>query len=590
MTQLLTDNDGDIICKKNKEKNALRFAKIIPMHKVPCNQNEQIGYFLNLQKHVLDEFLTKTIPSYTEFSLAGYRLLSSSASIELKPCIKLPEELQVTAFVSKVGDTSVNVAFVYRNQHDKVIAAIGVQTILFLNLEGKAAAVPEDAVTALSVHLMAATEPPPSEADAPALIMNDKKGSTAKKHARSVLKRSDLIPRKKTDNYTREFIMARRQWTSAKSGYHLHHIGEYSINPEELKSHIENMIGVAQVPLGIAGPLKVNGEHAKGLFYVPLATTEGTLVETYQRGMLAITMAGGANVRVIKESLSFSPVFILKSIVDVPKFTVWIKEHFDVIKSVAESTTGHGKLIDIVPYVMGRRVILDFRYTTGDAMGMNMACKATGKACDYIMERMEVERYYITSNLSSEKKASFFNLITGYGKEVAVEATFPRDVMLKYLGQSPEAIYDFWFNAFVGGCQAGMMGVNGHFANAIAAVFMACGQDVAQTVNASMGITTCELTESGDLLMSLKLPSILVGTVGGGTMTGTAKECLEILGCAGPDRAKKFAEILGATLLAGEIAIGSAIIGGNFIAAHMKKRSASSPQISPQRHTGANID
>jgi len=588
MTQLLTDNDGNAVGKINKEKNTLQFIKIIPLHKMSGNQNEQIGYFLNLQKHVLDEFLMKTIPSYTEFSLAGYRLLSSSASIELKPGIKLPEELQVTAFVSKIGETSVNIAFVYRNQHDKVIAAIGVQTILFYNLEGKAAAVPEDAVTALSVHLMTAKEPPPSEADASAMITNDKKGSIAKKHARSALKRSDLIPRKKSDNYTKEFITSRRQWAAEKTKAHLHHIGEYSVDPEELKARVENMIGIAQIPLGLAGPLRVNGEHAKGLFYVPMATTEGTLVETYQRGMLAVTMAGGANVRVIKESLSFSPIFILKSITDVPKFLDWTEEHFAVIKSVAETTTKHGKLIEIVPYVMGRRVILDFRYTTGDAMGMNMICEATEKASNYIMECTDVVHYHLASNLSSEKKASYFNFITGYGKEVQVEATFSQDVVLKYLGSSPKAICEQWFNGFLGGAQAGMIGINCHIANAIAAMFMACGQDVAQTVNAGMGTTICESATNGALHIALKLPNILVGTVGGGAMTGTAKECLDILDCAGPDRARKFAEIIGATLLAGEASILAALASGNFAKAHMSKKHARKP-ISLQDHTGDRI-
>ena len=588
MTQLLTDNDGNAVGKINKEKNTLQFIKIIPLHKMSGNQNEQIGYFLNLQKHVLDEFLMKTIPSYTEFSLAGYRLLSSSASIELKPGIKLPEELQVTVFVSKIGDTSVNIAFVYRNQHDKVIAAIGVQTILFYNLEGKAAAVPEDAVTALSGHLMTAKEPPPSEADAPSIITNDKKGSTAKKNARSALKRSDLIPRKKSDNYTKEFITSRRQWAAEKTKAHLHHIGEYSVDPEELKARVENMIGIAQIPLGLAGPLRVNGEHAKGLFYVPMATTEGTLVETYQRGMLAVTMAGGANVRVIKESLSFSPIFILKSITDVPKFLDWTEEHFAVIKSVAETTTKHGKLIEIVPYTMGRRVILDFRYTTGDAMGMNMICEATEKASNYIMECTDVVHYHLASNLSSEKKASYFNFITGYGKEVQVEATFSQDVVLKYLGSSPKAICEQWFDGFLGGVQAGMIGINCHIANGIAAMFMACGQDVAQTVNAGMGTTICESTTNGALRIALKLPNILVGTVGGGATTGTAKECLEILDCAGPDRARKFAEIIGATLLAGEASILAALASGNFAKAHMSKRHAIKP-ISLQDHTGDRI-
>jgi hydroxymethylglutaryl-CoA reductase (NADPH) len=208
-----------------------------------------------------------------------------------------------------------------------------------------------------------------------------------------------------------------------------------------------------------------------------------------------------------------------------------------------------------------------------------MVCIATEKACDYIMEHTDAEHCYIESNLSSEKKASFFNFITGYGKEVQVEATFSRDVVLKYLGSSPKAIYDQWFNGFLGGVQAGMVGINCHFANAIAAMFMACGQDVAQTVNAGMGTTICESTADGALRLSLKLPNILIGTVGGGTMTGTAKECLEILGCSGPDRARKFAEIIGATLLAGEVSILAALSSGNFAKAHLNRRNASKSGI-----------
>lgn len=401
----------------------------------------------------------------------------------------------------------------------------------------------------------------------------ERNDSSTKPSRLELVKRSDLIPRNKTEGYSRKFVAERRKWVAEKTGAELHHIGEYSINPEELKSRIENMIGVVQVPLGIAGPVKVNGEHAQGLFYVPMATTEGTLVETYQRGMLAVTMAGGANVRVIKDSLSYSPIFMLNSIIDVSKFIQWIDEHFNEIKSVAESTTRHGKLLKIVPYAMGRRVILDFRYYTGDAMGMNMVCIATAKACDHIMERTDAEHYYLTSNLSSEKKPSFFNLISGYGKEVLVEATFSRDIMLKYLNSSPEAFYDYFFSVYLGSSQAGMVGMNGHYANALAATYIACGQDVAQIVNASIGITICELTNCGELKMSLKLPNLILGTVGGGTNAGTASECLKILGCAGSNAVYKFAEIIGATLIAGEIAIGATMTNGNFHKAHLKKRS-----------------
>ncbi|MEK6699579.1 MAG: hydroxymethylglutaryl-CoA reductase [Nitrospirota bacterium] len=415
------------------------------------------------------------------------------------------------------------------------------------------------------------------------------KNASDKQERRRILKKSDLIPRSKHRNYSHEFIAERSKWVAEKTGAHLHHAGQYSLNPDELKSRIENMIGVAQIPLGIAGPLKVNGEHADGLFYVPLAATEGTLVETYQRGMLAVTMAGGANVRVLKDALSFSPIFIFKSIADVPKFIVWVKEHFDIIKSAAESTTSHGKLLEIVPYTMGRRVMLDFRYYTGDAMGLNMVSIATAKACVHIMERTDAEHYYIASNLSSDKKASFFNMITGYGKEVSVEATFSREIMLKYLGTTPKALHDIWFIAFLGGQQAGMLGLNCHFANALAAIYIACGQDVAQVVNASIGTILCELTPEGDLSMSLKIPNIVVGTVGGGTMTGSAKECLEMLGCSGSGKAKKFAEIIGATLIAGEISLMAAITSGNFIAAHVNRRKALNP-LSYVESAGATID
>jgi len=399
---------------------------------------------------------------------------------------------------------------------------------------------------------------------------------------KKIIKKSDMIPRNKQDNYSHEFIGKRREWLAEKTGANLLHVGQYSIDPEGLKSRVENMVGSVQIPLGVAGPLKVNGEYANGLFYVPLATTEGTLVETYQRGMMAITMSGGAITRVVKDALSFSPVFFMESLASMPTFINWIKGHFNEIKAVAESTTVHGKLNEIVPYILGRRVMLDFRYFTGDAMGLNMVSIATDKACNYIMERTDAVEYYLASNLSSDKKVSFFNFINGYGKEVAVEVTFPRDIMLKYLGMTPEDIYDFWHIAFLGGCQAGMVGINGHFANALAAVFMACGQDVAQTVNASSGVNICEITGQGDLRMTLKLPNIVIGTVGGGTSTETAKECLEMLGCYGEGKARKLAEIIGATLLAGEIAIMAAFSSGNFVRAHINRRGASQK---PQKTT-----
>jgi hydroxymethylglutaryl-CoA reductase (NADPH) len=291
--------------------------------------------------------------------------------------------------------------------------------------------------------------------------------------------------------------------------------------------------------------------------------------------MFAITMAGGANVRVVKESLSFSPMFLFKSLTETAQFVEWVAKHFHEIKTVAESTTRHGRLLEIVPYCIGRRVILDFRYNTGDAMGLNMVSIATATACNYILEHTGAENFYLASNLSSDKKPSYFNLITGYGKEVSVDVEFTKDVMVKYFGVEPEEIYTYWCNAFLGAHVGGMMSFNCHFANALAALYIACGQDVAQIVNASVGITHSELTAAGGFRVSLRLPGIIIGTVGGGTMSGTAKECLELLGCSGSNKSLKFAEIIGATLLAGEVAIGAAIASNTFIKAHIRRRNAS---------------
>ena len=579
MAPIIADRQIPLVVERNGNK---MFLKEVPCNEQETTLDEQTVCFLNAQKQALEESLTYTIPHYIEFTLKGYRIISSSTSIQLETEEQPAGLLQAEVTVIKIKGSSLVLSFRYRQQYDGRLIATGRQTVSFLDHKSKKTKIPEDVVEVLSKYHESNTAS--AEGDDRASekkIDGGRNGTSRRSIPRSQLvRRSDLIPRSKQNNYSDSFIAERRKWVAEKTGADISHIAHYSINPDELKSRIENMVGAAQVPLGIAGPLKVNGEHAQGMFYVPLATNEGTLVETYHRGMFAITMAGGATVRVLNDNLSFSPVFILNSLAEVSPFIEWIASHFEEIKSTAESTTTHGKLLKIVPYAMGRKVILDFRYFTGDAMGLNMVSIATGTACEYIMGHSNAAYYYLASNLSSDKKASFFNFIGGYGKEVAVEATFSREVVLKYLGTVPEALYDFWFNGFMGGVQAGMVGINCHYANALAALYIACGQDVAQIVNASVGTTICELNAGGDLVVSLKLPSIIVATIGGGTTNGTAHDCLELLGCSGPNTSKKFAEIVGATLLAGEVAILAAFTSGNFIKAHVNRRNASS---SPMR-------
>jgi hydroxymethylglutaryl-CoA reductase (NADPH) len=382
----------------------------------------------------------------------------------------------------------------------------------------------------------------------------------------------ERIPHDASRNYEEDFVEERREWIRNKTKTKLNHISHYSIKPEDAKGNIENFIGIAQVPLGILGPLKVNGKFANDIFYVPFATTEGAVLTTFQRGAIAITKAGGAKTSIRKDENHLDPVFILKNLEDAEKFIQWTNDNFDILSDKVKEVTGHGKLLAITPYIIGKMVALRVSYYTQDAMGANMIGIATDLICQFISKQYKVERYLLRSNLSSEKKASGVNMLIGCGKELLVEAILPRKIVNRHLNSSPEAIHNAWHAWTLGSVHANMIGGNAHFANGIAAIFIACGQDVAHVSNASVGITIFDITESGDLYTAVKLPNILIGTVGGGTALGTQRECLEIIGCYGQGKSKKFAEIIGATLLAGEIGICAGITSDEFLKPHIEAR------------------
>lgn len=381
------------------------------------------------------------------------------------------------------------------------------------------------------------------------------------------------IPRFGLNDYAQEAIIKRRNWLENNTNTNLNHTKQYSFEPLDIKANIENFIGVSQVPVGITGPIKVNGQEAKGMFYVPFATTEGTLVATYQRGMMAITKAGGAKVVVVKNKLDITPIFECQDIYEAKLFADWVDDHFEEIKTAAEQTTKHGILKKIAIYHLGSNVLLNFQYYTQDAMGLNMVNVATQNACLYIKDQVKNIRFYLRCNLSSDKKVSFFNFINSYGKEVLAEVIIPEKIVKRYLSTTAEEIYRFHQLVVLGGIQGGMIGNNCHFANGLAAIFIACGQDVAQIVNASIGITILNLTQQGDLYVTLKLPNLIIGTVGGGTRLKTQREALEIMQCYGENKAIKFSEIVAATLLGGEISILAALTSDAFVNAHIKKRN-----------------
>ncbi len=386
--------------------------------------------------------------------------------------------------------------------------------------------------------------------------------------AESADDRIRLVPRLKNQGYRREQVAQRRSWIEKQTGAALPHVGTFSIDSEDLRGNIENPVGVAQVPLGIAGPLRVRGEHADGIFYLPLATTEGALVRSYERGMVALTRAGGAEARVYVDANRVSPIFTCSSVAQAHDFSRRLGERFDEVRAAAEATTSHGRLIAAECLPVGRKVIVDFSFFTADAQGMNMIVKAADAACRFIVEKIGGERYLIFSGYNSEKRASGSLLRGGKGKKVVAGAELPRAVVERVLRTTPEAMVEMWNQTVLGHLTTGSFGYNGHFANGLTAFYIACGQDTANVANAAVGITHFELTGGGDLYASVTLPSLTVATVGGGTQLGTGRECLRMLGCDGTGKARKLAEIFAAALLGGELSMGAAIASGQFVAAH----------------------
>jgi len=378
---------------------------------------------------------------------------------------------------------------------------------------------------------------------------------------------ADLLPRLKDQGYDAERVTQRRTWVERRTRAELRHIGAYSFDPVDMRGNIENPIGVAQVPLGVAGPVLVRGRHAHGIFYVPMATSEGALIRSYERGMVALTRSGGVQAAVLEDENQITPAFFFDDVEAACAFRAWLEDHLPEIQTVAATTTRHGKLKNLKCYQVGRQVLVNLGFSTGDAQGMNMIAKAADGVCRWVREQRPACDFQVFSGMCSEKRASGFVMSRGKGKRVTAGALLPGDIMQMYLHATAEQLHRVWQSTVVGHLQAAAIGYNGHFANGLAAIFIATGQDVANVANAACGITTLELHPRG-LYASVTLPALSVATVGGGTGLPTQREALEIMGCYGPDRAHKLAEIIAATLLGGEISMAAAIATGEFVEAH----------------------
>lgn len=377
----------------------------------------------------------------------------------------------------------------------------------------------------------------------------------------------DLIPRMKDQGYDPDRVARRREWVEERTGSSLQNVGSFSIDSRTMRGNIENPIGVAQIPVGVAGPLLVHGPHVDGVCYVPLATTEGALVRSYERGMMALTRSGGVESVCVGDENQTNPSFFFDSIRDAMDFTVWLKQHLPDIRRAADATTHHGQLIGFETYQIARQVIVNFRFTTGDAQGMNMIVKATDAACRWIASQVTIPRYFLFSGMSSEKRPSGYLLSHGKGKWVSAGAVLTEGIVKAYLNCSSRDLYQVWHSTMIGHLAANAVGYNGQLANGLTAIFIATGQDVANVVNSACGITNFELIDTG-IYVSVTLPALTVATVGGGTGLGTQRECLEMMGCSGAGKVMRFAEIVAAALLGGEVSMAGAIASGEFASAH----------------------
>lgn len=338
------------------------------------------------------------------------------------------------------------------------------------------------------------------------------------------------------------------------------------------QGNIENFIGELRMPLGVAGPLRVNGLSAKGDYWIPLATTEAALVASYHRGCKAISAAGGCAAMVLYESLSRAPAFVFEGISQAAQFVVWSLSQFEHFRTIAEATTAHGKMVDVGCTVEGNHVYMNFEFTTGDASGQNMVTLATQAICDEIMATSPIKplRHYVESNLSGDKKASARAFTSSRGKKVSAEVVLPPELVEKCLHSTPGLMVEYWTMSAIGGVLSGTLGIQGHFANGLAALYLATGQDAACVAESATGVTRFEVLPDGGLYASVTLPGIMVGTVGGGTGLPTQKACLDLMGLAGAGNARALAEVCAGLLLAGELSIIAALSAGHFSRAHRK--------------------
>ena len=375
------------------------------------------------------------------------------------------------------------------------------------------------------------------------------------------------IPRDPEDDYSHAIVDERLKLAQRFAGRELPHLGGLPVQPAEARGKIENFTGWACVPLGLAGPLHVETSAGRREVLVPMATTEGALVASYSRGMRLARESGQIRSRVVREGLTQNPILVYEDAAAAQRGLEFALGALEELGARVAGTTHHGRLDSVSGNVVGRRLLLSLRFLTGDAIGINMAARATDLCAAWLEEQTGARTRYVHGQ-DVEKRANGRALVEGRGRSVVADVTIPKGVLAQIARVTPADLVEIWKSYTVGYAQLGTQNWTVQAANGIAAVFLACGQDLAYVTESATGHLDLDVTSDGDLYASVTLPSLLVGTVGGGSGQGTARECLELLGCFGASKANPFAEILAATILAGDLSLMASFCAHEFVAAH----------------------
>jgi hydroxymethylglutaryl-CoA reductase (NADPH) len=357
-------------------------------------------------------------------------------------------------------------------------------------------------------------------------------------------------PRDRDDDLAEHVVRARREWTGVEMPF----LAGEAVPPTAARGNVELFLGYAQVPVGVVGPVRLSGDFS-GSYAVPMATCEGTMVASYQRGLKACTE--GIRARVLRDGLAVWPILSFADVDGALAAARFVDACRSELIAAAEATTSHGEVAELGWELLGRRLLLRLEMRTGDAHGINMVTKAAGAMVALIPGASMV----LLHGHDVEKRAT---LRCWRGKWVVAEAVVPKDVVEKSLRTSAAAIAELWATYQLAYARMGTANHAIQIANGLAGIYIATGQDAAYVAESSVGTLSLE-DRNGDLYATLDLPNLHAAIVGGGTGKGTAQEALDILAVTS---ARELACVMAATLLAGEINLAASFLGDDFVGAH----------------------